>query len=152
MMVRSIDGGGRAHTAFGVAAVALAALLFSPSAALAQRMHGGGAQWGGHGGNFHQFNGAGRVNHGGFHHGFHRRHFGGAAVFGGFGFGFPAVYPYPYAYPYYGTPFIYDSVVPMPAYGLPAGQAWYCDALSTYYPDVTSCPGPWRPVVAPPPQ
>ncbi len=158
MMLRAIDGGGRVHTALKVAALAavvLMALLLSPAAALAQRMHGGGgAQWGGHGGGFHQFNGAGRfagarpafVNRG-FHRG-HRGHFGGAAVFGGIGFGFPIAYAYPYA----GYPYVYDSVVPMPAYNLPPGQAWYCDAVGAYYPYVATCPGPWRPVPVAPPQ
>lgn len=153
MKLRSIDGIGRVHSALKVAVVALAALLLSPVAALAQHMHGGG------GGHFagqagvRQFNGGGHfagrpgfVNRGGFHHG-RRGHFGGVAVFGGIGFGFPIAY----GYPYYGYP-VYDSVVPMPAYGVPPGQAWYCDAVGAYYPYVQTCPGPWRPVAVPPPQ
>ncbi len=147
MMLRSIDGGGRVHTALGVATVALVALLLSP-AALAQRNHGGGgAHFGGHGGGFHQFNGRGGFS-GRFSHG-HGRGFGSVVVIGGgLGFWYPAVYPYPYyAYP------AYDASVAVPAYNMPPpAQNWYyCDAAGAYYPYVASCPGGWRVVPATPP-
>ena len=84
---------------------------------------------------------------------------------GGFGFGLvsgamigtalarPYYYP-PYygAYPAYPTTVVVQQQVPVaPAYTAapPAPATWYyCDAAGAYYPYVSSCPQPWRPVPA----
>ena len=141
MNLRSSQGGALIRSGL---ALVLASMALLPSPAAQAHMNG---SMGSHGGGRcgAQFNrGAGHVP--GAHHrgsagrSFHR-HAGVVpfALIGGAGF------LYPYASPYYSYPYGYD--------GLPATPVWYyCDAVGTYYPYVTTCPGEWSMVPAPPQQ
>ena len=82
-----------------------------------------------------------------------------ARFFVGIGIGVPFYAPWPY---YYGPPVVAYAPPPVvyappapayppAAYAAQAPQFWYyCDDLRGYYPNVASCPTPWREVPATP--
>jgi hypothetical protein len=132
--------------------LALAAFGLTQSAEAAR---GGG----GHGGGFHGGGFRGGSFHGGFRGGFR------GGFHSGFGFGIYSCSPflgwpfdyslpcgyYPYPGDFYSFPEDGGAYPAVPA-GLPRGAYWYyCDDPRGYYPHVTSCAGPWRPIPAAPP-
>jgi len=114
----------------GLVIGAVIAGMCSSIPVLAQR-GGGHGFGGGHGGGGHAVGGHGRGR--------------GIGLGLGVGLGLGAVYwGYPYWYNY--PPYYY---APAPAV-VPPATWYYCDRLGNYYPYVTDCPDPWRPVQATP--
>jgi hypothetical protein len=73
----------------------------------------------------------------------------------GLGWGWPYYWGAPYygGWPYYYPPPVYETpVYQAPAPIAPQAPTWYyCDNPPGYYPNVQSCPSPWRQVPAVPP-
>jgi hypothetical protein len=135
--------------------LAVAAAGFALPAA-AQHHGGGGHSGGGHpspGG--HGGGHSPPAWHGGDHYGHERWHDGwgwwGLGL--GLGLGWDAYYyPYYYPYDYYAPPpVVVEPQVAAPATPSPPATWYYCDSARDYYPRVTQCPEPWRPVPAVPP-
>src|SRR5271169_5257174 len=119
-----------------VFAVALLIAVMQPQTVRAQ--HGGGGRHGGDGGGWN--GGGGAWNGGSWHQGWHGSRYGWWWVVPGFGwyaYDTP-VYPYP-------DPDAYTQAMPAIPYW------YYCQNPVGYYPYVTQCSGPWRPVPAQPP-
>ena len=142
-----------------LAVVGVLALCSSPLVALAQhRDHGGRHGWSG---DIRYFEGADlhRWRSGYWHHGRHSGRVGWWWVIGGMWYFYPQpVYPYP-------DPYLPPTVIVQPAPAqvpapvpvapvvpaAPPPPVWYyCEASSSYYPYVPSCPGGWKTVPATP--
>jgi hypothetical protein len=137
---------------------AAAAMLFAATALQPGQANAGGG-----------FHGGGGFHRGGFHGGFHGGGFHGGGIgpgaavglgLGAFALGAATAplwwgpgwgYSYPwwgYGYPYSVPPYYgYAPAASYPAYGYGYGSQprYWCSSPAGYYPDVTQCPGGWRP-------
>lgn len=119
--------------------------------------HWGGGGWGGQqGGHWGGQQGGHWNGHGGWNHG--HGYYGGPHTSYFFGFGGPAFWGWPYdGWPAYGYAYpapAYVSpptvVVPQTPGPPPAASWYYCDNPAGYYPYVSTCSTPFRPVPAQP--
>ncbi len=147
-----------AATSLLLGAVSLSALA-QPREREHERDHdrGRGRGWGGDIRHFESHD-AVRWRQGYWHHGHHEGRLGWWWVIGGLWYFYPQpVYPYPDPYQppvvviQQSAP-VAPAPAPAPAPSVAAPQVWYyCEASSSYYPYVPTCPGGWKVVPATPP-